>query len=61
MSLSKEERQRVNRISIDRRENRERKDHTLAIKRKAKQAKYAKKRQAEQKAKLVEAEMAVTQ
>ena len=59
MSLSKEERARINQITIDRRENRERKDPSLALKRKAKQAKYAKKRQLEQKGKLAEAKMVV--
>ena len=40
MQLSEEEKRRMNRIDIDRRENRERKNSDLALKRKAKQRKY---------------------
>ena len=44
MQLSEEEKHRKNRIDIDRRENRERKNSDLAEKRKAKQRKYDRKR-----------------
>ena len=60
MQLSEVEKGRKNRIDIDRRENRERHDHTLKEMRLAKQKQYDRKRRLEQKANLAEVKIAVS-